>query len=111
MLSHGKQEKIPPIPLATHSFGIGKEKSLVLPVYMYATRRGKLQNKERLNSSGLYLTVTTKHVTLCVIKLRPFSPDYAFSTSSATILVYRERATNMLETMQSNREPALEWKQ
>lgn len=45
-----------PTPLATRSFefeDIGKEKSLVLPVYMYVTRKGKLQNKDRTNSSRL----------------------------------------------------------
>lgn len=77
--------------------------------YVCVTRRGKLENKNQFPRP--YLTATTKHVTLCAIKVRPFSPDYSFSTSSSTILVYRECATNTLETMQSNREPALEWKQ
>jgi len=40
----------------THSFGfedIGKAKSHVLSVYTYVTRKGKLQNKDRSDSSGL----------------------------------------------------------
>lgn len=78
---------------------------------MYVTRKGKLQNKDRTDSSGLISLLPQSMRHYGAIKVRPFSADYLFSTSSGTIPVYRERATNMLETMQSNREPALGWKQ